>query len=148
MYNAIKFLHLVAAIVWLGGMTFMLLALRPSLTALLPPPQRLPVLADVLRRFFALVWVAIGVLLAGGGFMLANAGAQAAPIGWHVMTGVGTLMFLIFGHLYFALFRPLQSAVAAADWPAAGRRANLLAKLVAVNFVLGWVAIAAVIFLA
>lgn len=148
MYITLKFLHLVAAIVWLGGMAFMLLALRPSLGTLPTPALRLPLLAAVLRRFFTLVWAAIAVLLLSGGYMLGHTGAQAAPLGWHLMTGIGTLMFLVFGHIYFALYRPIQRAVAAADWPTAGRRATLLSKLVMVNFVLGWLAIAAVTFLA
>lgn len=148
MYTLFKFLHLVAAIVWLGGMAFMLLALRPSLGTLPTPAQRLPLLAAVLRRFFILVWASIAILLLSGGYMLGHAGAQAAPIGWHLMTGIGTLMVLIFGHIYFALYRPLQRAVTASDWPAGGRRAGLIAKLVALNFVLGWLAIAAVTFLA
>jgi len=147
MYNAVKFVHLVAAIVWLGGMTFMLLALRPGLTRLLAPPQRLPLLAGTLQRFFVLVWAAIGLLLLSGGYMLANAGAQGAPVGWHVMSGIGVLMSLIFAHIYFALFRSLQRSVASADWPAGGRRAGQITKLVTVNFYLGWLAIAAVIFL-
>jgi len=148
MYSTAQFQHLAAAIVWLGGMAFMLLALRPSLPTLDTPAQRLPLLAAVLRRFFALVWVAIGVLLLSGFYMFGHAGAQAAPLGWHLMTGIGVLMMLIFGHLYFALYRKLQAGVAAADWPAAGRRANLIAKLVLVNFVLGWLAVAAVTLLA
>jgi len=148
MYTALKFLHLVAAVVWLGGMTFMLFALRPSLPVLETPAQRLPLLATVLRRFFALVWAAVGVLLLSGFYMYSHAGAQAAPVGWHLMTGIGVLMMLIYGHIYFALYRPLVRAVAAADWPAGGRRANLIAKLVLVNFVLGWLAVAAVTFLA
>jgi uncharacterized membrane protein len=129
-------------------MAFMLLALRPSLPVLQTPAQRLPLLAAVLRRFFALVWAAIAILLASGVYMFGHAGAQAAPIGWHLMTGIGLLMFVIFGHIYFALYRPIQRAVAAADWPGAGRRAELTAKLVLLNFVLGWLAIAAVTFLA
>ena len=37
-----KFLHIAAAIVWLGGISFMLFALRPAAAAQLAPPQRLP----------------------------------------------------------------------------------------------------------
>lgn len=147
MYTLFKFFHLVAAIVWLGGMTFMLLALRPSLPALEAPAQRLKLLAAVLRRFFAVVWTAIGVLLLSGAYMYGHADAQAAPLGWHLMSGLGVLMFLVFGHLYFSPYRRLQLAVAAADWPAAAGRATLIARLVGVNFVLGWLAVAAITFL-
>lgn len=148
MYTALKFLHLVSAIVWLGGMTFMLYALRPALAELLEPPQRLPLLAGVLRRFFVLVWAAVMVVLLSGGYLLGHAGAQAAPLGWHLMAGIGTLMCLIFGHIYFAPYRRLQAAVAAANWPEGGQRAGQIARLVTVNFWLGWLAVAAITFMA
>ena len=147
MYTFFKFFHLVAAIVWLGGMSFMLLALRPSLPTLEAPPQRLRLLAAVLRRFFALVWAAIGVLLLSGAYMYGHADAQAVPLGWHLMSGLGVLMFLVFGHLYFSPYRRLQQAVTAADWPTAAGRAALIARLVSINFVLGWLAVAAITFL-
>ncbi len=147
MYTLLKFLHLAAAIVWLGGMAFMLLALRPSLAGLPAPAPRLPLLTAVLRRFFALVWAAIALLLLSGIYMFGHAGAQAAPLGWHLMTGIGTLMVLIFGHIHFGLYRPLRKAVDAADWPQAGRRAAMIARLVTANFVLGWLAVAAITFL-
>ncbi len=146
MYTLLKFLHLASAIVWLGGMSFVLLALRPSLLVLEAPPQRLQLLAAVLRRFFAAVWAAVGLLLLSGAYMYGHAGAQAAPLGWHLMSGIGALMFLIYGHLYFAPYRQLQRAVAAADWPAAAARAQAIALLVRINFVLGWLALAAITF--
>jgi len=148
MYISLKLLHLVSAIVWLGGMTFMLLALRPVLGDQLAPPQRLPMLAGVLQRFFRLVWGAVALLLLSGGYMLAHAGAGAAPLGWHLMAGIGGLMCLIFGHIYFAPYRRLRAAVAAADWPAGGRSAQQITRLVQLNFWLGWLAVAAVIFFA
>mgnify|MGYP001381422029 CR=1 FL=1 len=147
MYTLFKFFHLVAAVVWLGGMSFMLLALRPSLPVLEAPPQRLKLLVTVLRRFFAAVWAAVGVLLLSGAYMYGHADAQAAPLGWHLMSGIGVLMFLVFGHLYFSPWRRLQQAVAASDWPAAAGCATLIARLVSVNFVLGWLAVVAIVFL-
>ena len=144
MYTALQFLHLAAAIVWLGGMAFTLLALRPSLAQIEAPAQRLNLLAQTLGRFFTLVWFCIAVLLGSGLYMLAHAGAQAAPLGWHLMSGIGVLMMLIFGHLYFAPFRRLRRAAAAAQWPEAAAQAGLIARLVGVNFALGWLAVAAV----
>jgi len=139
-----KLLHLVAAIVWLGGMSFLLLALRPVAISQLPPPQRLPLLAAVLKRFFALVWIAIALLLLTGTGMLLAVGMKAAPMGWHVMLGIGLLMMLIFAHLYFAPFGRLKRAVAAADWPSGGKAMASMHPFVLLNFVLGWLAIAAV----
>ena len=141
-----KFLHLAASIAWLGGVSFMLFALRPAAVQL-APPQRLPLIADVLQRFFRLVWTAIAVLLVTGLWMLLTVGMKNAPTGWHLMFGIGLLMFALFGHLYFGPYRRLKLAVVAADWPEGGRRVVQIATLATVNLVLGAIAIAAVIFL-
>ena len=143
-----KFLHVLAAIAWLGGISFMLFALRPSATELLALPQRLPLMVQTLRRFFSLVWVTIVVLLLSGLAMLLGVGMKNAPAGWHAMLGIGLLMFALFGHIYFGPFRRLKQAVSAADWPEGGRRVKQIATLSAVNLVLGVVAIGAVFFLA
>lgn len=141
-----KFLHIAAAVTWLGGISFMLLALRPAAQALLAPPQRLPLIAAVLGKFFRLVWVSIGVLLATGLVMLLTVGMKNAPTGWHLMLGLGLLMIALFGHLYYGPYRRLVQAVAAADWPEGGRRVGQIALLAGINLALGAAAIAAVIF--
>ena len=143
MNNLMNFLHISAAIVLLGGVSFMLFALRPAAMDL-PPPQRLPLMALVLKRFFRLVWVCIGLLLATGLVMLLSVGMKQAPVGWHLMLGIGLLMFAVFGHLYFGPYRRLRAAVEAADWPLAGQKLGQIAKLAQLNLVLGALAIAAV----
>ena len=138
MTDLLKLFHLAAAALWLGGMGFMLYALRPS-ALMLQPPARLPLMVAVLSRFFVIVWSVIAILLLTGYGMLAATGMKGAPIGWHLMIGIGVVMFLIFGHLYFGPFRRLKIAVAAADWPEGGRRMGQIAKLVTLNFALaGW----------
>lgn len=144
MTSLLKFLHIAAAILWMGGMAFTLLALRPVAVAQLPPPARLQLLAAVSGRFFVLVWISIGLLAATGLPILLHVGMKAAPAGWHAMSGIGLLMFLVFGHLYFGPFQRLRQAVAQANWPEGGRRMGQIAWLVRLNFTLGWVAIAAV----
>jgi len=144
MYLLAKLLHLVAAVVWLGGMALVLGALRPVAVSTLAPPTRLPLMTAVLQRFFVMVWACITVLLLTGGFMLASVGLRQAPAGWHFMMGVGILMSVIFGYLYARPFRRLRAAVASSDWPGAGRAMAQLHPLVLVNFVLGWLAVASV----
>ena len=126
----------------------MLFALRPAAAELLAPPQRLPLIAQTLQRFFKLVWVTIVVLLLSGLAMLLGVGMKNAPAGWHAMLGIGLVMFALFGHLYFGPFRRLKHAVSAADWAEGGRRAGQIATLATVNLALGVLAIAAVYFLA
>jgi uncharacterized membrane protein len=151
MANVLQLLHLIAAIVWMGGMTFMLFALRPAALALLEPQPRLRLMGEVWRRFFAIVGVAVLVLLATGGHMFAvgfkamktATGTGSVPFGWVVMLVLGVVMCLIFGHIYFAGLRKFQRFVAAAQWPEAGKTAAQIHTMVVTNFVLGWVAIVA-----
>lgn len=144
MYETIKWLHLAGAIIWMGGMAFVLWALRPSLGGL-APDVRVTLMGRVLSRFFGLVWACIALLLASGFWMLLSADMRLAPKGWHAMSGLGLLMCLIFAHIWFALYRQLRRALAQADWAQAGQVLTRIHPLVVTNFCLGWLAIAAVI---
>ena len=144
MRNLLLFLHVAAAIFWMGGMAFMVMALRPALHARQEPPLRLPLVVEVLKRFFVVVIASIAVLLATGVPLLLQVPARDAPPGWHAMAGLGILMMLVFGHIFFAPWRRLRQAVAAQHWPEGGKRMNQIALLVKVNLTLGWLAIAAV----
>jgi uncharacterized membrane protein len=143
MHKLTLFLHLAAAIFWMGGMAFMVMALRGPAQQHLQPPQRLALMRDVLARFFAVVIASIAVLLASGAWLLVRAGGAAAP-GWHAMAALGIVMMLVFGHIYLSPWRRLQQAVAAADWPEGGKRMGQIALLAKINLGLGWLAIAAV----
>jgi len=143
--NLLLFLHLAGAIFWMGGMAFMVMALRPALHVQLQPPVRLPLVVAVLKRFFLVVIASIALLLATGAWLLLQLPGAQAPRGWHAMAGLGVLMMLVFGHIFFGPWRRLQRAVAAQEWPEGGRRMNQIALLVKLNLALGWIAIAAVL---
>jgi len=145
MRNLLVFLHLAAAIFWMGGMAFVVLALRPAVHAQLQPPQRLPLMVQVLRRFFVVVALSILVLLATGVPLLLQVPGAQAPRGWHAMAGLGVVMMLVFGHIFFSPWKRAQRALAAQDWPEGGKRLNQIALLVKINLGLGWLAIAAVL---
>jgi uncharacterized membrane protein len=145
MYEWLKFFHLAAGVVWLGGMALVILALRPVVIARMAPPERLALMSEVLGRFFFMVWLSITLLLASGFWMLGMVDLKLAPRGWHAMSGLGLLMCLIFAHIWFAPFRRLKAAVHASDWPAAGKALGQIHPLVLTNFVLGWLAVLAVV---
>lgn len=145
MYEITKFFHLAAGLIWLGGMTILIMAVRPAVIAQLEPSQRIPLLSGILARFLKLVIVCIAILLITGGLMFAGVDMKIAPKGWHVMLGLGFVMFAIFGHLYFVPFRRLQRSIAMADWLAASKQLAQIHTLVLTNFALGWLAVAAVI---
>ena len=145
MYEWIKFFHLGAGVVWLGGMALVILALRPVAIQQLAPPERLALMSGVLTRFFRMVWFSIALLLISGFWMLSMTDMKLAPKGWHAMSGLGVLMCLIFAHIWFAPFRRLKAAVSSNDWPAAGQALGQIHPMVLTNFALGWLAVLAVV---
>ncbi|HEX9667282.1 MAG TPA: DUF4149 domain-containing protein [Thermodesulfobacteriota bacterium] len=67
-------IHVVAAIIWLGGMFFISLVLVPSLRKLEPPIKRTEILSATGRRFSLVSWTAILVLLVTGVINSVNRG--------------------------------------------------------------------------
>ena len=131
-------LHILAAVVWVGGMFFALLILR-SAAGTLEPPLRLSLWDHVFGRFFPWVWIAIAVLLASGYWMIfANRGGFAGlPIYLHVMQGIGWLMVLIYLFLWFVPYKLFKAVLAAGTFPEAGRYLNQIRWIITTNLVLG-----------
>lgn len=137
MRSTLVLLHLSGVVIWVGGMFFAHFCLRPVAAALLPPPQRLPLLAAVLGRFFKAVAVCILLILGTGFVSIATVGFAQAPLHWHAMSGMGLVMTTVFGVVYFQYFPRLRAGVAGEDWPAAGLAMNRIRQLVAINLLLG-----------
>jgi uncharacterized membrane protein len=143
-YAALKTVHLLAIIVWIGGMVFSHAFLRPAL-AQLEPPVRLRLMHEVLGRFFAAVLASALLVLASGLWMLGRVAKQVVQAGgsfqmpwsWTVMTVLGVVMVAVFLHIRFALYRRLSRAVEAADWAAGGAALAKIRQWVAVNLGLG-----------
>jgi len=139
-------LHVLAVVVWVGGMFFAHMALRPAAAATLGPPQRLALMDATLTRFFAWVTASIVALLATGfGLIAAVGGFNAVGSTVHAMAGIGVVMTLIFVELCLRPYRRLRAAVAAKAWPDAGAALAGVRRRVAVNLVLGIVTIAVAI---
>lgn len=67
MYQLAVFLHILSVIVWVGGALFLALVIIPVNRRLpLSPPQSAALLGQVARRFRAVSWAAIAVLVATG----------------------------------------------------------------------------------
>jgi uncharacterized membrane protein len=62
----IRWLHLLAAITWIGGMVFIALVLVPVTRALADPALRTRLVQDTGRRFRTVGWIALGALVATG----------------------------------------------------------------------------------
>ena len=138
LYTTLLFIHLLGVVVWVGGMFVLHFAVRPAAAVQLPPPQRLPLLATALGRFFFWVTIAIIAILGSGiGLILGAGGFANAHVSVHVMFAIGLAMMGIFLHIRFAPFPRLRRAVAANDWPTAAANLDVIRKLVATNLALG-----------
>ena len=134
-------LHLLAAIIWVGGMFFAYMALRPVAATLLEPPLRLPLWSQTFARFFPWVWVAVVVLPLTGYWMIFHSFGGFAFVGLHVhvMHAIGMGMILIFLHINFAPYRRMNRAIATGDFPTAGKYLGQIRRLIGVNLILGLV---------
>ncbi|MFN3449188.1 MAG: CopD family protein [Roseococcus sp.] len=131
-------LHVLFAVLWVGGMAFAILALRPSLAAL-EPAQRLALLGGVHRRFFLIVWHAMPIVLLSGYFLLFGHYGGFRGAGWHVhlMHLTGLLMAAIYVAIFTGPWRQMRAALAAGNLKAAGEANEKLRQMVTLNLALG-----------
>ena len=136
-------LHILSAVVWVGGMFFALLILRPA-SGPLDPSLRLALWERVLSRFFPWVFAAIVLLLASGYAMVFGVFAGFRGIGLHVhiMHATGILMMLAFFHLYFAPWRRFRAALARDNRVTAARQLDQIRWIVTLNLILGLLTVA------
>lgn len=144
LYTLLKTAHVLSIVVWIGGMVFAHFFLRPA-TAPLEPAVRVRLMHAVLQRFFGAITVLSLVALFSGAWMMGRVAKEAAqsggafsmPLDWTVMSILGTLMVLVFGHIRFALYGRLRRAVQATDWAAGGAALQQIRLWVLVNLGLG-----------
>ena len=142
--NLSLFLHVLSVVIWVGGMFFAYMALRPVAAGVLEPPQRLTLWTGVFGKFFPWVWVSVALILATGLHMLAAFGGVSAPLYALAMLVLGVGMMLIFAHVFFAPYKKLRRAVAAQDWKAGGAALAQIRMLIGINLSLGLLTIVVV----
>ena len=135
-----KFLHVLSVVIWVGGMFFAYMTLRPIAAERLDPPQRLQLWEGVFSRFFPWVWFSVALILGSGLYMMAQLGRP--PVYVMVMFGLGVLMMLLYAHVYFAPYKRLRRAVSGQDWAAGGNALAQIRKAVGINLLLGLLTIA------
>ncbi|MBI1173887.1 MAG: hypothetical protein GC139_01325 [Sideroxydans sp.] len=133
-----KLIHVLAVMVWVGGIFFAYVVLRPTAAEVLQPPERLRVWDKAFSLFFNWVWLAIFLFLTTGFYMIyLFGGLSHVPAYIHPMLMLGLTMVLIFIYLFFRQYVPFNLRVARQDWAQAGKILASIRKLVAVNLTLG-----------
>ena len=132
-------LHLVAAIIWVGGMFYAYMILRPVAASRLEPPVRLKLWSEVFQRFFVWVWSIVIVIPATGYFMIfANwDGFSNLTLDIHIMHVLGIVMVLLYLHLFFAPYRRMNQALAENKIEEAAKSLSQIRIIVMVNMLLG-----------
>lgn len=137
MFSMLITLHLLGAMVWVGGMFFAHMALRPAAVEVLEPPQRLPLMKRTLDRFFPWVWVAIALILSSGYGVLVGILGAGAGLHVHVMHSIALIMVALFCYIYFLPYRQMGQALQAGDLPGAGIQLAAIRRIIGINLVLG-----------
>ncbi len=136
-------IHSLLAAIWVGGMFFAYVILRPTLQDL-EPPVRLGLWRGVFKRFFPWVWMSVLGLAASGYFMIfygfggfAGAGAHV-----HIMHLTGLIMIALFIYLYYIPWPAYRRSVDEEDYSAAAARLATIRKIIGANLALGLLTVA------
>lgn len=132
-------LHILCAVIWVGGMFFVYLVLRPSLSVL-EPPQRLLLHTQIFRRFFLVVWHVMPLLLLSGFAILFGFYGGMAGATWNIqaMMSLGVLMAIIFVALVFGPYAKFRRTTDRARMVA---NIDTIRKLIGINLILGLITV-------
>jgi uncharacterized membrane protein len=135
-------LHILSAVIWVGGMLFAYFVLRPSLGEL-EPAQRLALWRRVFARFFLWVWGSvIGLLVGGYGMIFIYFGGfRGVGVYVDVMQVIGILMIVLFLYLFFSPWQRFQAALNHGAAAEAGAALERIRVVVATNLTLGLITV-------
>ncbi|MET0090661.1 MAG: CopD family protein [Candidatus Thiodiazotropha sp.] len=129
--------HLLGVVIWVGGMFFAHVVLRPVLNQQLEPQLRLPLLLQVFDRFFPWVWGSVIGILVSGYWIVFTRYESDTALWLTLMTLIGTLMAVIFVFIYTIPYHQLGRALKTGDMPRAVAAITLIRQLIATNLGLG-----------
>ena len=143
-FSLVYSLHVLVALVWVGGMFFAWMVLRPAAVKALEGPARLKLWVEVFQGFFRWVWVAVVLLPVSGVGMLHMHfnGFETAPRYVQVMMGLYVVMTALFIRIQALMLPELRTAVIAQDWPAGAAVLGKIRRLVGINLIVGLVLVA------
>lgn len=138
-WGAVLAVHILCAVVWVGGMFFAYLVLRPSVSVL-DAPQRLLLHTQIFRRFFLIVWHAMPLILLSGFAVLFGVYGGPAAARWNVqaMMGLGIVMAVVFVVIVFGPYARFRRTT---DRTRMAANIDAIRKLIGLNLVLGLITV-------
>ncbi|AWY43184.1 hypothetical protein DKY63_26015 [Pseudomonas putida] len=143
-FSLVYSLHVLAALVWVGGMFFAWIVLRPAAVKALEGPARLKLWVEVFQGFFRWIWGAV-ILLPVSGVVMLNlhfTGFEHAPRYVQVMMGLYLVMTALFIRIQALMLPELRNAVQAQDWSAGASVLGRIRRVVGINLLVGLVVVA------
>lgn len=131
-------LHLIAINIWVGGMFFVVVVFN-HVTVNLERALLYATWYKALSRFFSLIWLAMALLLATGGWMIRGiyGGVAGVPLHILLMATLGSMMMAVFVFTYFAPYRKFRQALQRRDYEACDTQLEKVRLLGRVNMVIG-----------
>jgi uncharacterized membrane protein len=131
--------HMLCAVLWVGGMFFAYVVLRPSLSVL-EPMQRIALHTQIFRRFFLVIWHAMPLILISGFAVLYGFYGGPANVPWNinVMMLLGLIMSAIFLVIVFGPYARFRRTT---ERNTAAACIDRIRKLIGINLVLGIVTV-------
>ena len=138
-WDWVEAVHVLCAVLWVGGMFFAYVVLRPSLSVL-EPIQRIALHTQVFRRFFLVIWHAMPLILISGIGMVYGRFGDPAKLPWNInlMMLLGLIMSAVFVWIFFGPYARFRRTT---DRNTAAARIDRIRKLIGVNLVLGLVTV-------
>jgi uncharacterized membrane protein len=132
-------LHVLGALMWLGGMLATWTILRPAGLAGASRAQRLEHVAGIFPRVFGWIWAAVLILPISGVALLRLrfTGFETAPRDVQIMMGLYLIMVALFLRMQALQLPALRKAVAAQEWADGLAAATKLRRLAIVGLLLG-----------
>ena len=133
-----QFIHILAVVLWIGGIVFMDGFLAPALRrAMAQAQQRAQLLYVLFRNFFAAIWGAgAALVITGYGMVFLRGGFGVLSMAQWVMVVLGSVMVLLALYIFFVPFLRMRTAVLRSDWSAACAQAAQIRLLSTANIVL------------
>jgi uncharacterized membrane protein len=134
--------HVLAAVVWVGGMFAAYVCLRPAASPI-EAPHRFTLWRNFFAKFFLWVWTSVVLLVASGYWMMLTdfGGFAGAPLYINLMQGVGWVMIALYAFLFHGPWLTFKRAVAEQNWALAGPQLNRIRRIIMINLPLGLIVV-------
>ena len=139
----IIFLHVVSAIIWVGGMIALRFAVHFTMQSIDKPETKLKLILDYLQRFFNIVRPMIGLLLVTAVIMTIGFAFKGTPLAItaHIKEAIWLVMTILFIIIYLKR-NTAQMYFDAKDFKSSKETLELIAKyLIPLNIILGLIAL-------